>query len=154
RRASLDIIGRIATVDELRKYFDDPPPQRRSKLIERLLASDEYAQNWANIWTVLLLTRTNSSKIYQEQMRDWLRSRLTERTEHPKITLLSKEKAYKDLKADEKEWTGRLGEKDDGKFFLTIETGSQSVTRELNLADKSGDPLRTYVKYKVKLTGK
>ncbi|MBI3407402.1 MAG: DUF1549 domain-containing protein [Planctomycetes bacterium] len=154
RRASLDIIGRIATVEELKRFFDDPPAQRRSKLIERLLASDDYAQNWSNIWTVLLLTRTNSSKIYQEQMRDWLRAKLAERTENPKIPLLSKEKAYKELKADEKEWTGRLGEKDDGRFFVSIETGTQSVSRDLNLADKSGDPLRTYVKYKVKVTGK
>lgn len=80
RRASLDIIGRIAKVHEIERFLKDPPERRRSLLIERLLGfekgnehfADEYAQNWANIWTVMLLTRTGVPKMYQEQMREWL----------------------------------------------------------------------------------
>jgi Protein of unknown function (DUF1549)/Protein of unknown function (DUF1553) len=71
RRASLDIIGRIATVKEIDKFMSDPAPERRSRLIERLLESDEYAGNIANLWTVLLLTRSGS-KIYHDQMNLWL----------------------------------------------------------------------------------
>lgn len=72
RRASLDIIGRIAKIEEIEKFLKDPPERRRSLLIERLLASDEYAQNWANMWTVLLLTRAGVPKTYQLQMHEWL----------------------------------------------------------------------------------
>ncbi|MFO0865583.1 MAG: DUF1549 domain-containing protein [Gemmataceae bacterium] len=72
RRASLDIIGRIATVDEIRKFMGDDEKTRRSKLIERLVEHPEFNENFANIWTVLLLTRTGSRKMYQEQMKDWL----------------------------------------------------------------------------------
>lgn len=90
RRASLDIIGRIARIDELDRFFADPPERRRSLLIERLLASDEYSQNWANIWTVLLMTRTNSVRIHQEQMREWLSGELKEQYQDPqKKTLRS-----------------------------------------------------------------
>jgi hypothetical protein len=71
RRASLDLIGRIATVDEIQRFFKDPPQERRARLIERLLASDEYAQNFANIWTTLLLTRS-AGRVYQQQMQLWL----------------------------------------------------------------------------------
>ncbi len=76
RRASLDIIGRIAKPAEVKRFLSDPPERRRSLLIERLLASDEYATNWANIWTVWLMTRSGAlnpgMSIYHEQMKVWL----------------------------------------------------------------------------------
>jgi hypothetical protein len=84
RRASLDIIGRIATLKEIQRFLADPPARRRSMLIERLLGNEEfikgneyekgfeYAHNWSNMWTVLLMTRTSVPKKYQQQMRDWL----------------------------------------------------------------------------------
>ena len=90
RRASLDIIGRIASLKEIQKFMNDPPARRRSLLIERMLGSGEfvkgneyekgwdYAHNWANIWTVLLMTRTSTPKLYQEQMRDWLTDKFME----------------------------------------------------------------------------
>jgi hypothetical protein len=76
RRASLDIIGRIATVPEIQHYMGDPQEKRRALLIERLLKSPEYKTNWANMWTVLLLTRRGVNKVYQDQMRDWLEEKL------------------------------------------------------------------------------
>ncbi len=76
RRASLDLIGRIAKPGEIDKFLSDPPDKRRSMLIERLLESDEYAKNWANIWSVLLLTRSGAlnpaTKTYHDQMKVWL----------------------------------------------------------------------------------
>jgi hypothetical protein len=80
RRASLDIIGRIAKMEEIGEFLKDPPERRRSRLIERLLRSPEYAANWANIWTVLLMTRTAAPKMYQDQMREWLAEKLTDRS--------------------------------------------------------------------------
>jgi hypothetical protein len=71
RRVSLDLIGRIAKVEEIDRFLKDPERERRSLLIERLLASDEYAANFANVWTTLLLTRS-AGKIYKEQMHLWL----------------------------------------------------------------------------------
>jgi hypothetical protein len=77
RRACLDIIGRIAKVKEIEQFFRDPERERRHRLIERLLASPEYSSNWANIWTVLLLTRRGVGKVYQEQMHTWLTDKLS-----------------------------------------------------------------------------
>jgi hypothetical protein len=71
RRVSLDIIGRIATKKEIDTFMADPQRERRSRLIERLLESDEYPNNLANLWTVLLLTRTGA-KMYHDQMQLWL----------------------------------------------------------------------------------
>jgi Protein of unknown function (DUF1549)/Protein of unknown function (DUF1553) len=80
RRAYLDIIGRIATPAEVR-YFE--MNRDRAKLIHRLLYgkvtidnheydyAEEFARNWANIWTVWLMTRS-ANPVYQDQMRVWL----------------------------------------------------------------------------------
>src|SRR5947208_7981157 len=66
RRASLDIIGRIAKTHEIEKYMSWPANKRRSMLIEKLLDSTEYATNWANVWTNLMLTRQGIPPIYQK----------------------------------------------------------------------------------------
>src|SRR5262249_56298933 len=75
RRVTLDIIGRIAKVEEIDRFMRDPENTRRSLLIERLLNSDEYAKNWSNIWTVWLMTRGGAlgpNRMYHEQMQVWL----------------------------------------------------------------------------------
>jgi len=55
RRATLDIIGRIPTLQELDAFVKDRSPERRTRLVNRLLASPEYGKNWATIWTHLCL---------------------------------------------------------------------------------------------------
>jgi hypothetical protein len=74
RRASLDIIGRIATLAEIKQYLRDPPDRRRSLLIDRLLQSDDYPRHWANLWSNWLLTRSGpfGRGKYHDQMTVWL----------------------------------------------------------------------------------
>jgi len=54
RRAYIDIIGRTPTADEARTFLEDPSPDKRSILVDRLLAQPEYAEHWANKWADLL----------------------------------------------------------------------------------------------------
>lgn len=74
RRASLDLIGRIATPQEISVFMKDPAKERRARLIERLLAHEDYAKNWANLWANWLLTRTGpfGRGRYHDQMVVWL----------------------------------------------------------------------------------
>ena len=74
RRASLDIIGRIATPEEIKTFLKDPEKKRRSMLIERLLASEDYPRHWANMWSNWLLTRSGAfgRGEYHDQMNLWL----------------------------------------------------------------------------------
>lgn len=51
RRASLDCIGRQPTVEELAAFVSDDDPDKRTKAIERLLASPAFGENWANYWS-------------------------------------------------------------------------------------------------------
>jgi hypothetical protein len=71
RRASLDLIGRIAKVGEIQKFMADPPNERRSRLINRLLESEEYPNHFANLWSNMLLTRS-AGKVYHNQLHLWL----------------------------------------------------------------------------------
>jgi hypothetical protein len=76
RRASLDLIGRIAKRSEIEQFLRDPAETRRSQLIERLMDSEDFAHHWANVWTVLLMTRSGAlnpaTKDYHNAMRFWL----------------------------------------------------------------------------------
>ncbi len=54
RRAFLDVIGRLPTPEETRKFLADTDPKKREQLIDRLLDRPEYADFWANKWTDLL----------------------------------------------------------------------------------------------------
>ncbi len=54
RRAFLDIIGRLPTPAETRAFLADRSADKRSKLIDRLLARPEYADFWASKWADLL----------------------------------------------------------------------------------------------------
>lgn len=110
RRASIDLIGRVPTIEEVLDFERDSSPNKRSRLVQRLLHTKNYmprvngqtikleggkelefdyaeqhAQHWANIWTVWLMTRSGHP-IYREQMRTWLESELLEGTNHKELT--------------------------------------------------------------------
>ena len=54
RRVHLDTIGVLPTADEARAFLDSKDPQKRAKLIDRLLDRDEYAALWALKWADVL----------------------------------------------------------------------------------------------------
>lgn len=103
RRVFIDLIGRIATPEEVIDFERDTSADKRVKLVQRLLGSqsyvpknksgqpftvpsadakskaqpltkyyaEEYAEHWANIWTVWLMTRTGHPD-YRDQINVWL----------------------------------------------------------------------------------
>lgn len=115
RRAFLDLLGRIATLEEVLDFEQDTAANKRQRLVKRLLNGapvvkngeqardkdgkplfgpytpkvngapvkadgkevvtfdyqDEFADHWANLWTVWLMSRT-THPVYREQMHAWL----------------------------------------------------------------------------------
>ena len=61
RRVTLDIAGRIPSSTETREFLLDDDPEKRSKLIDRLLQSPSYADYFANKWTALLKNRRDDA---------------------------------------------------------------------------------------------
>jgi len=55
RRVFLDLVGLLPTPAELKAFVDDPAPDRRSRLAQRLLADNRrYAEHWLTFWNDLL----------------------------------------------------------------------------------------------------
>jgi hypothetical protein len=74
RRVHLDLCGRLPTPDEVRAFLADNQPNRRAKLIDRLLDSPDYAAFFALRWGSIL---RNASLAGSEQaayaFHDWIR---------------------------------------------------------------------------------
>jgi hypothetical protein len=66
RRLYLDVLGRIPSVSELQQFLGDKSKNKREALVDRLLDSDEYveeyARNWMTIWTNILIGRPKSAR--------------------------------------------------------------------------------------------
>ncbi len=61
RRASLDIAGRLPTVEEAEAFFASKEPDKRDRLVESLLNSPEYADYFANKWAALLKNKRDDA---------------------------------------------------------------------------------------------
>lgn len=55
RRVTLDLAGRIPTPEEVASYVDDPRPDKRERRVDALLADEEFAAHWADVYTDVLL---------------------------------------------------------------------------------------------------
>jgi hypothetical protein len=78
RRAYLDFTGSIPSVDEARKFLGDKSPDKRAKLVERLIDGPRYAQRMTEAFHVMLMERrgdheewTKFLKTSFEKNRPW-----------------------------------------------------------------------------------
>ena len=74
RRVSLDLSGSIPTSAALLAFLEDSDPQKRTKLIDRLLKSSEYARRMQEVVSVMLLDRREGKAIDDDAWNEWLRS--------------------------------------------------------------------------------
>jgi len=78
RRVSLDVTGGVPTVEEAGAFLSDTSPDKRAKLVDRLLASPGYADWFANKWTALLKNRRDdvSDTVSNFAFHSWVRDGL------------------------------------------------------------------------------
>jgi hypothetical protein len=50
RRVTLDLTGQLPVPADVTEFVADRDPNKRAKLIDRLLDSDEYARHWSRYW--------------------------------------------------------------------------------------------------------
>lgn len=112
RRVFIDTIGRIPTADEVREFERDKSSNKRPRLIHRLLYDDahtvkdangkdivgedkkplvfeytrEYAEHWADIWSVWLMTRVGTNEVYHSQIKFWLEKQFAKNTSYDEMT--------------------------------------------------------------------
>jgi len=78
RRVRLDVTGAIPTPEEAEAFLADTAPDKRARLVDRLLASPEYADFFANKWTSLLKNRRDdtSDTVSNFAFHSWVRDGL------------------------------------------------------------------------------
>ncbi len=80
RRVTLDLVGRLPTVDSLETFLADKQTNKRERLIDALIAEPDFRKIWIMHWADLLQIRTNNGmspkalSLYDQ----WLRRRVTE----------------------------------------------------------------------------
>lgn len=74
RRVYLDVVGHIPPVEVVEDFLQDRNPNKRSLLIDRLLADPDYVHNWTTIWTNLLVGRSSSRNVDRPALEKFLRT--------------------------------------------------------------------------------
>ncbi len=54
RRSFIDLAGKTPSLSETRSFLNDPDPEKRSKLIDKILDSEEFALYWTLKWGDIL----------------------------------------------------------------------------------------------------
>jgi len=79
RRATIDALGRLPTIEETQEYLADERPGNRSRLIDRLLASEDYVAYWSYKWSdLLLINGTKLRPIAVESFYKWVQQAVRE----------------------------------------------------------------------------
>lgn len=76
RRVSLDVIGGLPTAAETKAFEADSDPNKRDKLVDRLLERPEYAAYFAVKWADILRNKREGNSQYQNgtfRFYDWIR---------------------------------------------------------------------------------
>jgi len=87
RRISLDIAGRLPTLDETKTFFADKQTDKRDRVIEALLQSPDYADFFANKWTALLKNKRDDAADITANFafHAWMRDSLLANTPYDQI---------------------------------------------------------------------
>jgi hypothetical protein len=82
RRAYLDVIGTLPTAREASSFILSLEPDKRARLIDRLLARDEFADYWAMKWSDLLRVKAefpiNLWPNAAQEYHRWIRTAIEE----------------------------------------------------------------------------
>lgn len=72
RRASLDIVGHIPSLEMLTEFLDDTSADKRRRFVDKLLEDTGYVKSWSAIWANILVGRGNN-RGNRPALEKWLR---------------------------------------------------------------------------------
>src|SRR5206468_3342422 len=73
RRVYLDVTGLLPPVDEVRHFLSDTSLDKRSKIIDRLLESRDFADFWGMKWAELMASNVFTVADGVTYFQDWMR---------------------------------------------------------------------------------
>lgn len=75
RRVYLDLVGVVPSYDDAKKFLEDTDPQKRSKLIDRMLDDPRYGPQQGHVWDLVLFGRNPAgfdATRKRESFKKWL----------------------------------------------------------------------------------
>lgn len=72
RRATMDLIGLPPEPDDVDAFLQDQAPDAYERLIERLLASPQYGENWARHWLDVARYSDTKGYVYGREENRWV----------------------------------------------------------------------------------
>jgi hypothetical protein len=89
RRVYLDLAGRIPSVNEARAFLQGTRPDRRTRLVDELLASPRYVIHFTNVWRALLIPEASNNflvRAQQSAFENWLRKKVAANRGYDQLT--------------------------------------------------------------------
>ncbi|MFT4589047.1 MAG: hypothetical protein ACI9VS_001298 [Candidatus Binatia bacterium] len=120
RRACLDLTGRIPAPDAARAFLTDASPDKRAKLVDRLLASREHIRHMAITFNVTLIERRSDPHVKSDAWTDFLFSQFE--TNAPYTELV---RAILSAEGEDAKKNGPA------KFLLAREAEPNALTRDI-----------------------
>ncbi|MCA8983741.1 MAG: DUF1549 domain-containing protein [Planctomycetaceae bacterium] len=73
RRVYLDLVGHIPPLSVVEAFLKDSDENKRARIIDELLESRGYVENWTTIWTNELIGRQTPDRVSRNGMQKFLR---------------------------------------------------------------------------------
>jgi hypothetical protein len=139
RRLSLDLSGMIPSSAEARAFLDDPSAYKRSRLIERLLASPGYARRMQDFFDVMLMERRDDVHVPAAEWRAFLRRAVAENAPDNRLVaeILSADGTDAKTRGAAKFYLDRLADPN----LLTRDIGRMFLGRDMQCAQCHDHPL-------------
>jgi hypothetical protein len=126
RRVTLDLCGRLPTKDEAEAFVADKTDDKRDKLVDKLLASGDYADAFANKWGAVLRNRRRGPSDSPEPtaaFHKWLRDGLADNKPYDRMVREILTTTGEEIKAPPVVWYRELKEpgnllEDTAQLFL------------------------------------
>src|SRR5262249_50104636 len=80
RRVYLDLTGQVPPADKVVAFLGDKRADKRSRLVDELLASDAFAEHWGREWAIRVTDRrpirqdSHDGKVPQDYCRDAIKA--------------------------------------------------------------------------------
>jgi hypothetical protein len=86
RRVYLDLAGTLPAVSEVRDFLDDESGQKRTRLVDRLLADPRFAAHQARTWRRVLVSDPAPAASFGGQVEQWLTEQFAQNAAFDELT--------------------------------------------------------------------
>jgi hypothetical protein len=122
RRVWLDLTGRLPMPADIKEFAADKSPDKRAKLIDKLLATDDFAHHWALYWRDVITSKLTDQRaqLFAGHFEKWLTEEIKANRKWSEIT--------REILTATGEIRNAEPDKNGQAFFLASRRGADAVT--------------------------